>query len=75
IKKERINGSPSGKVEGHGDRDAPEHTDTIGSKEKKVTKALSFYKMETEEVSEQYIVPRFVSVLDAYDGEINLALD
>nr|GFC66850.1 hypothetical protein [Tanacetum cinerariifolium] len=47
---ERINGSPSGKVEGHGDRDAPEHTDTIGSKEKKVTKALSFYKMETEEL-------------------------
>ncbi|GJV66436.1 hypothetical protein Tco_1477264 [Tanacetum coccineum] len=49
--------------------------DTAGSKEKKVTKALSFYKMETEEVSERYIAPCFMNGLDAYDGEINLALD
>ncbi|GJY44038.1 retrotransposon ORF1 [Tanacetum coccineum] len=31
--------------------------------------------METDEVSEWYIAPCFVNGLDAYDGEINLALD
>ncbi|GKA63223.1 hypothetical protein Tco_0762829 [Tanacetum coccineum] len=31
--------------------------------------------MEVEEVSERYIAPCFVNGLDAYDGEINLALD
>ncbi|GKC11914.1 hypothetical protein Tco_1008696 [Tanacetum coccineum] len=64
---ENVYGSPSEKVEGHGDWDAPEYTDTAGSKEKKVTKALSFYKMETEEGSEQYIAPCFMKGLDAYD--------
>ncbi|GJU35873.1 hypothetical protein Tco_1184227, partial [Tanacetum coccineum] len=68
-------GSSSEKVEGHGDWDAPEYTNTTSSKEKKVTKALSFYKMETDEVSERYISPCFVNGLDAYDGEINLVLD
>nr|GEV97376.1 hypothetical protein [Tanacetum cinerariifolium] len=63
------------KVEGHGDWDAPKYTETSGSKEKKVTKAFSFYKMETDEVSERYIAPCFVNGLEAYDGEINLALD
>ncbi|GJX07633.1 hypothetical protein Tco_0195565 [Tanacetum coccineum] len=48
---ENVYGSPSEKVKGHGDWDAPEYTDTTGSKEKKVTKALSFYKMETEEIN------------------------
>ncbi|GJX21792.1 hypothetical protein Tco_0226237 [Tanacetum coccineum] len=62
-------------AEGHEDWDAPEYTDTVGSKEKKVTKALSFYKMETDEVSERYIAPCFMNGLEAYDGEINLALD
>ncbi|GKB38789.1 hypothetical protein Tco_0883731 [Tanacetum coccineum] len=47
---ENVYGSSSEKVEGHGDWNAPEYTDTAGSKEKKVTKALSFYKMETDEV-------------------------
>ncbi|GJQ96099.1 hypothetical protein Tco_0007238 [Tanacetum coccineum] len=37
--------------------------------------ALSFYKMETDEISEQYIAPCFVNGLEAYDGEINLAFD
>ncbi|GJZ95474.1 hypothetical protein Tco_0667808 [Tanacetum coccineum] len=60
---------------GHGDWNAPEYTDTTDSKEKKVTKELSFYKMETDKVSERYIAPCFVNSLDAYDGEINLALD
>ncbi|GJV56267.1 hypothetical protein Tco_1457272 [Tanacetum coccineum] len=72
---ENFYGSSSEKVEGHGDWNAPEYTDTTGSKEKKVTKALSFYKMETNEVSERYIAPCFVNGLEAYDGEINLALD
>ncbi|GJX13117.1 agenet domain-containing protein [Tanacetum coccineum] len=72
---ENVYGSPSEIVEGHGDWDAPEYMDTASSKEKKVTKALSFYKMEMEEVSEWYIAPCFVNGLDAYDGKINLALD
>ncbi|GJT61135.1 hypothetical protein Tco_1004668 [Tanacetum coccineum] len=67
--------SLSEKVEGHGDWNAPEYMDTSGSKEKKVKKALSFYKMETDEVSERYIAPCFVNGLDAYNGEINLAFD
>ncbi|GJR46828.1 hypothetical protein Tco_1314931 [Tanacetum coccineum] len=72
---ENVYGSSSDKVEGHGDWNAPEYTDTTGSKEKKVTKALTFYKMETDKVSEWYIALRFVNGLEAYDGEINLALD
>ncbi|GKC98324.1 hypothetical protein Tco_1168599 [Tanacetum coccineum] len=72
---ENVYGSSSEKNEGHGDWNAPEYTDTAGSKEKKVTKALSVYKMETDEVSEWYIAPCFVNGLEEYDGEINLALD
>nr|GEY40170.1 hypothetical protein [Tanacetum cinerariifolium] len=49
--------------------------DTTGSTEKKVTKELSFYKIETDEVSEWYIAPCFVNWLEAYDGEINLEHD
>ncbi|GJW73723.1 hypothetical protein Tco_0133093 [Tanacetum coccineum] len=72
---ENVYGSPCEKVDGHGNWDAPEYTDTAGSKENKVTKVLSFYKMKTDKVSEMYIAPCFVNGLDAYDGEINLALD
>ncbi|GJW32937.1 hypothetical protein Tco_0052969 [Tanacetum coccineum] len=72
---ENFYGSSSEKVKGHGDWNAPEYTDITGSKEKKVTKALSFYKMEMDEVSERYIAPCFANGLEAYDGEINLALD
>ncbi|GJV40971.1 hypothetical protein Tco_1419411 [Tanacetum coccineum] len=46
-----------------------------GSKGKKVMNVLSFYKMETDEISERYIVPCFVNGLEAYNGEINLAFD
>nr|GEY18678.1 hypothetical protein [Tanacetum cinerariifolium] len=49
--------------------------DTTGSKGKKVMNALSFYKMETDELSERYIAPCFVNGLEAYNGEINLAFD
>ncbi|GKF08824.1 hypothetical protein Tco_0043048 [Tanacetum coccineum] len=37
--------------------------------------ALSFYRMETDEISEWYIAPCFVNGLEAYDGEVNLAFD
>ncbi|GJY86676.1 hypothetical protein Tco_0500702 [Tanacetum coccineum] len=46
---EKIYGSSSEKIEGRGDWNAPEYTNTARSKEKKVTKALSFHKMETDE--------------------------
>ncbi|GKB20826.1 pescadillo [Tanacetum coccineum] len=51
------------------------YQDTVGSKGKKVINALSFYKMETNEISKRYIVPCFMNGLEAYDGEINLAFD
>ncbi|GJW89293.1 hypothetical protein Tco_0164633 [Tanacetum coccineum] len=65
----------SDKVEGSGDWNSPEYQDTTGSKGKKVMTALSFYRMETDEISERYIVPCFMNGLEAYDGEINLAID
>ncbi|GKC94637.1 hypothetical protein Tco_1160079 [Tanacetum coccineum] len=72
---ENVYGSSSKKVEGDRDWNAPEYTNTTGSKEKNVTKALSFYKMETDKVSERYIAPCFVNGLEAYYGEINLTFD
>ncbi|GJW51565.1 putative reverse transcriptase, RNA-dependent DNA polymerase [Tanacetum coccineum] len=47
---ENVYVSSSEKVEGHGDWNAPEYTDTAGSKEKKVTKSLTFYKIETDKL-------------------------
>ncbi|GJW37774.1 putative reverse transcriptase domain-containing protein [Tanacetum coccineum] len=44
----------SDKVEGSGDWNSLEYQDTAGSKGKKVTKAISFYRMEMDEVSESY---------------------
>ncbi|GKD04226.1 hypothetical protein Tco_1179200 [Tanacetum coccineum] len=35
--------------------------------------ALSFYRMETDEISERYIAQCFMNGLEAFDGEINLA--
>nr|GEV64383.1 retrovirus-related Pol polyprotein from transposon TNT 1-94 [Tanacetum cinerariifolium] len=49
----------SDKVEGSGDWDSSEYQDTAGSKRKKVMKALSFYKMEIDEISVRYIAPCF----------------
>ncbi|GKA41859.1 hypothetical protein Tco_0734519 [Tanacetum coccineum] len=65
----------SDKVEGLGDWNCLEYQDMDGSKGKKVMNALSFYRMETDEISERYITPCFVNGLEAYDGEINLAFD
>ncbi|GJW40735.1 hypothetical protein Tco_0066580 [Tanacetum coccineum] len=36
---------------------------------------LSFYRIETNEISERYIAPCFVNGLEAFDGEVNLAFD
>ncbi|GJR70972.1 hypothetical protein Tco_0017037 [Tanacetum coccineum] len=60
------------KVESEGHWDGSEFQDTTDSSKKKVEKAFTFYKMETEEMSDRYITPCFVSGLHAYDGEINL---
>ncbi|GJV55435.1 RNA-directed DNA polymerase, eukaryota, reverse transcriptase zinc-binding domain protein [Tanacetum coccineum] len=61
---------PSRSIEGHWD--GSEFQDTTNSGEKKVAKAFTFYKMETKEASDRYIMPCFVSGLHAYDGDINL---
>ncbi|GKE09698.1 hypothetical protein Tco_1413249 [Tanacetum coccineum] len=37
--------------------------------------ALSFYRMETDKISERYIAPCFMKGLEAYDGKVNLAFD
>ncbi|GJY04447.1 hypothetical protein Tco_0370387 [Tanacetum coccineum] len=65
----------SDKVEGSGDWNSPKYQDTTVSKGKKVMNALSFYRMETDEISERYIEPCFVNGLEAFDGEIYLAFD
>ncbi|GKA67652.1 retrotransposon ORF1 [Tanacetum coccineum] len=65
----------SDKIEGSGDWDSPEYQDTASSIGKKVVNTFSFYRMETDEISERYIAPCFGNGLEAYDGEINLALD
>nr|GFA76825.1 hypothetical protein [Tanacetum cinerariifolium] len=65
----------SDKVEGSGDWNSPEYQDTTGSKGNKVVNALSFYRMETDEISERYIAPCFMNGFKAYDGEVNLEFD
>nr|GEU94343.1 retrotransposon Orf1 [Tanacetum cinerariifolium] len=58
-------------------RDHGSRNQTVEAKLKgnKVMNALSFYKIETDEVSERYIASCFMNGLEAYDGEINLAFD
>ncbi|GJR29934.1 reverse transcriptase domain-containing protein [Tanacetum coccineum] len=70
-----VNVISSDKAEGSGDWNSPEYQDTAVSKGKKVMNALSFYRMETNEISERYIAQCFVNGLEAFDGEINLAFD
>ncbi|GJR21503.1 hypothetical protein Tco_0970030 [Tanacetum coccineum] len=65
----------SDKAKGLGDWDSPEYQHTNVSKGKKIMNALSFYRMETDEISEGYIAKCFVNGLEAFDGEINLAFD
>ncbi|GKA46381.1 retrotransposon ORF1 [Tanacetum coccineum] len=65
----------SDKVEGSGDWNSQEFQDTTNSGQKKEMKAMVFYQMETEEVSDRFVVPCFVNGLEAYDGEINLGVE
>ncbi|GJZ17832.1 retrotransposon ORF1 [Tanacetum coccineum] len=65
----------SDKVEGSGDRNSPEFQDTANNRQKKETKAMVFYQMDTEEVSDRFVAPCFVNGLEAYDGEINLGVE
>ncbi|GJS69795.1 hypothetical protein Tco_0702636 [Tanacetum coccineum] len=65
----------SDKVEGSGDWNSLEFQDTANSGQKKETKAMVFYQMDTEEVSDRFVAPCFVNGLEAYDGEINLGVE
>ncbi|GJW67025.1 retrovirus-related pol polyprotein from transposon TNT 1-94 [Tanacetum coccineum] len=65
----------SDKAEGHGDWNSPKYRDTANSGGKRETKAIIFHKMETEEISDKFVAPCFVNGLEAYDGEINLAIE
>ncbi|GJT25678.1 hypothetical protein Tco_0895615 [Tanacetum coccineum] len=65
----------SDKVEGSRDWNSPEFQDTANSGQKKETKAMVFYQMDTEEVSDRFVAPCFVNGLEAYDGEINLGVE
>ncbi|GKB40201.1 hypothetical protein Tco_0885143 [Tanacetum coccineum] len=51
------------------DWNSPEYQDTAGSKGKKVINALSFYRMETDEISERYIAPCFVNDYEVKKGK------
>ncbi|GJZ74699.1 hypothetical protein Tco_0639164 [Tanacetum coccineum] len=57
----------SDKIEGSGDWNSLEYQDTASSKGKKVMNALSFYKIEMDEISKRYIAPCFMNGLEAYD--------
>ncbi|GJY73528.1 retrotransposon ORF1 [Tanacetum coccineum] len=59
----------------NGEWDTPEYHDTSDSGKKKEANAFTFYRMETEDISERYDAPCFVNGLEAYDGEINLEHD
>ncbi|GJR07806.1 hypothetical protein Tco_0790458 [Tanacetum coccineum] len=65
----------SDKVEGSGDWNSPEFQDTANSGQKKETKAMVFYQMDTKEVRDRFMAPCFVNGLEAYDGEINLGVE
>ncbi|GJY03933.1 hypothetical protein Tco_0369873 [Tanacetum coccineum] len=60
------------KSEWNNDWSTPKYRDTAISENKRVRKVFTFYKMETDEISDRYIAPCFVNGLEAYDGEINL---
>ncbi|GKC81143.1 hypothetical protein Tco_1136860 [Tanacetum coccineum] len=62
-------------IERNGEWDTHEYHDTADSRKKKEAKAFTFYRMETEDISERYDAPCFVNGLEVYDGEINLEHD
>ncbi|GJY97324.1 hypothetical protein Tco_0514234 [Tanacetum coccineum] len=63
----------SDKVEGSGDWNSPEFQDTANSGQKKETKAMVFYQMDTEEVSDRFVAPCFVNGPKAF--EVRLILE
>ncbi|GJS23352.1 hypothetical protein Tco_0451984, partial [Tanacetum coccineum] len=65
----------SDKVKGSGDYKSLEFQDTANSEQKKETKAMVFYQIDTEEVSDRFVAPCFVNGLEAYDGEINIEVE
>ncbi|GJX94949.1 agenet domain-containing protein [Tanacetum coccineum] len=65
----------SDKVKGSGDWNSPEFQDTANSGQMKETKAMVFYQMDTEEVSDRFVAPYFVNGLEAYNGEINIGVE
>ncbi|GJV38572.1 hypothetical protein Tco_1411049 [Tanacetum coccineum] len=65
----------SDKVKGSGDWNSPEFQDTANSGQMKETKAMVFYQMDTEEVSDRFVAPCFVNGLEAYNGEINIGVE
>ncbi|GJT08526.1 agenet domain-containing protein [Tanacetum coccineum] len=54
----------SDKIEGSGDWNSSEFKDTANSGQKK---AMIFYQMDTEEVSDRFVAPCFINGLEAYD--------
>nr|GEY14379.1 hypothetical protein [Tanacetum cinerariifolium] len=62
----------SDKVEGSRDWNSLEFQDTTNSGQKK---AMVFYQMDTEEVSDRFMALCFINGLEAYDGEINLGVE
>ncbi|GJU18345.1 hypothetical protein Tco_1146311 [Tanacetum coccineum] len=64
-----------GRTGSNGEWDTPEYHDTTDSGKNKEAKTFTFYRMETEDISERYDAPCFVNGLEAYDGEINLEHD
>ncbi|GKD92207.1 hypothetical protein Tco_1372044, partial [Tanacetum coccineum] len=62
----------SDKVKGSRDWNCLEFQDTANSGQKK---AMVFYQLDTEEVSDRFVAPCFVNGLEAYDGEINLGVE
>ncbi|GJR55312.1 ribonuclease H-like domain-containing protein [Tanacetum coccineum] len=57
----------SDKVEGSRYWNSLEFQDTANSGKKKETNGMIFYQMDTEEVSDRFVAPCFVNVLEAYD--------
>ncbi|GKC67342.1 hypothetical protein Tco_1099940 [Tanacetum coccineum] len=51
----------SDKVEGSGDWNSPEFQDTANSGQNKKTKAMVFYQMDTEEVSDRFVAPYYIN--------------
>ncbi|GKG05464.1 hypothetical protein Tco_0325550, partial [Tanacetum coccineum] len=62
-------------IESNGEWDTPAYLDTADSGKKKEAKEFTFYRMQTEDITERYDAPCFVNGLEAYDGKINLEHD